>query len=343
METTPEEEAKTMPEPNKQCKNIESDYSESELGSQTISTSLVPLDDVMAALEMASENCPDCGEEAEKIDIKTLIQQSRSDSEGEDTSTDQSNNEEGDEDVFEGANELLNQKIPETEVQRPFVRKLKGRSLEPLKLIQNQHHHYKSHVKKAEKLKTIKFDNVPVFLDAAAEGDLDEVKRLMEVEHVHVDVCNEEGITALHRAAGYGQEEMVKFLLDSKARVNVVDADGWTPLHNAASSGCLSIVKILLAHGANVEAETDSKETPSRLTEFLEIVNVLEAKKREKETSEYVNALYSFDPSTMEDSTGEELAFEEGDKLKILARDNYQWWLAELNDKQGLIPRILVQ
>lgn len=330
-----------MPEPNKQHKKLEADYAESMMNPILIATHSAPLIDVMAALEMASDNCSDCGEEADKIDIRTLIEQSRSDSETEGTSTDRSNDApENDDD--EGLDAILPQKIPETEVQRPFGKKLKSRSIDALRPIPS-HHHYQSHFKRAEKSKTIKFENVSVFLDAAAEGDLDELKRLLEVEHVHVDVCNEEGITALHRAAGYGQEEVVKYLLDSHARVNVVDADGWTPLHNASSSGCLSIVKILLAHGANVEAMTDAQESASSLTDVLDIANVLQTRKKAKETAEYVTALYSFDPSTMQDSTGDELAFEEGDKLKILSRDNPQWWLAELNNRQGLVPRILVQ
>lgn len=48
-----------------------------------------------------------------------------------------------------------------------------------------------------------------------------------------VDKKDEDGRTALHRAAASGNSEMVRSLLGREATVDVQDGAGWTPLHIA--------------------------------------------------------------------------------------------------------------
>jgi len=197
-----------------------------------------------------------------------------------------------------------------------------------------------SRPKSSARRRTIKFDNIAVLLDAAAEGDLDEVRRLVSEERVEIDMCNERGVTALHRAAGHGQTAVLEFLLKKKARVNVVDADSWTPLHIASSVGSLEAVKCLLKHGANVEARTDAGEAPSDLTEIPEILRHIQRIQDLKYISAEVVALYDFIPDTNEN---DELPFSEGDRLQVKSREDEDWWLAELDGHQGYIPRNWVQ
>ena len=44
--------------------------------------------------------------------------------------------------------------------------------------------------------------------------------------------------------------------LDAGADVNAGDEDGWTALHRAASNGHTHVVKLLVLRGANVDART---------------------------------------------------------------------------------------
>jgi uncharacterized protein len=61
-----------------------------------------------------------------------------------------------------------------------------------------------------------------------------------------------DGTTVLHRAAGSGQEELVRYLLAKRALVNVQDRSGNTPLHLAAKNGHRAVCEILLAHQADL-------------------------------------------------------------------------------------------
>ncbi len=114
--------------------------------------------------------------------------------------------------------------------------------------------------------------------DAAEDGNLSEVKRLLD-EGANVNDKNEDGLmafnlakelghgkvakvllsnnkdengkTILMEAVRRGKSEVVKELLNNGANVNVADQYGWTALMVAAS-GKSEIVKLLLDHEANV-------------------------------------------------------------------------------------------
>lgn len=72
---------------------------------------------------------------------------------------------------------------------------------------------------------------------------------------------NEEGTTALIRAAQYGDTEGVKRLLAAGANVNAAGKTGGTALMNAAANGRAEIVNILINAGANVNAATEDGRT----------------------------------------------------------------------------------
>ena len=120
----------------------------------------------------------------------------------------------------------------------------------------------------------------------AREGKLSEVRRLI-ADGVNVNAADNNGGTALHYAAIFGQSEVakvliaagvnvnaagenrvvalhfainnrnieiVKALIAAGANVNVADIEGWTALLLAVKYGYTEVVKVLIAAGANVNA-----------------------------------------------------------------------------------------
>lgn len=71
-----------------------------------------------------------------------------------------------------------------------------------------------------------------------------------------------EGQTPLHRAAMYGREDMVCFLLARGADINAKDNWANTPVHMAANEGSVSTVTTLLKRGAEINAQDQKGMTP---------------------------------------------------------------------------------
>ncbi len=112
--------------------------------------------------------------------------------------------------------------------------------------------------------------------EAAARGDLDEVKRLAEKEG-RADIEDQYHETALHRAAWGGSLEVARFLtLEMDADVNAATPFGKTPLHRAAVQGHLKIVELLIKCGASVEKENGDGETPLHWAAKKGRLNVVE-------------------------------------------------------------------
>jgi hypothetical protein len=108
---------------------------------------------------------------------------------------------------------------------------------------------------------------VEKIIDAAENGDLEEVKHLLvsgtEPNTMHKDW----GFTALHSAAGKGRHDIADLLIANGANVNALDFTGAGPLHEAAKRGHLDIADLLLNHGADVNGRTfRDKMTPLQMT-----------------------------------------------------------------------------
>jgi len=126
--------------------------------------------------------------------------------------------------------------------------------------------------------------------DAAKAGDLQKVKVLLKADLHLVFSKDEDGVTALHWAAGKSHKEVAEFLIANNAKnddgrtplhgvalrgakdaaevllahnadANVKDKDGYTPLHFAALGGRKEMAEVLLAHNADLDAKDNSGRT----------------------------------------------------------------------------------
>jgi len=89
-------------------------------------------------------------------------------------------------------------------------------------------------------------EEVPNLHSAASEGDAAKLKELLEAGDVDVDEQDDEGRTALHFAAGYGELECATLLIGRGAKVDLLDNNKNTALHYAAGYGQADSVKLLL-------------------------------------------------------------------------------------------------
>ena len=141
---------------------------------------------------------------------------------------------------------------------------------------------------------------------ASKEGNMDEVKRLLE-DGAEVDKKNKDGFTALdvailnghfdiarelcekmnidtdgldgsasslHWAAGLGRVNVVKELIGKGGGIEVKEKDSWTPLHYASRNGHLNVVKFLVENKADIHAKDTLGWTPLHLASANSQLNV---------------------------------------------------------------------
>ena len=89
---------------------------------------------------------------------------------------------------------------------------------------------------------------------AASEGNLEEIKRLLQTEHlILINVFDEMSHTPLMRAAIGGHVAAVKLLLAAGADVNAHDHSriGNTAINEIAGDGSFEMIEVLLEAGAD--------------------------------------------------------------------------------------------
>jgi ankyrin repeat protein len=97
-------------------------------------------------------------------------------------------------------------------------------------------------------------------LAAAGIGDADKIKRLID-EGANPNASNAKGKTALLLAVIAGHEEAAEALLRRGAKVNTADADGKTTLMWASDAGHKDVAELLLTRGADIEARDQYGQT----------------------------------------------------------------------------------
>ncbi|UCC13025.1 MAG: ankyrin repeat domain-containing protein [candidate division WOR-3 bacterium] len=98
--------------------------------------------------------------------------------------------------------------------------------------------------------------------DAARDGDLDLVVRLLDEDPSLLDTTDDDGMTPLNRAALSGRSDIAAELIRRGANINTGDVDNSQPLHCAAISGDTATAALLLSRGVNINVRDDNNLTP---------------------------------------------------------------------------------
>ena len=111
-------------------------------------------------------------------------------------------------------------------------------------------------------------DGFPVFALAAVFGHLPVARYLFEKgTNVNAAATNGTGYTALTGAVTSGHQEIAAWLLENGADANYRYGPGYSPLLAAAANGHLEIVKELLQHGADLHAKANDGKTALTIAE----------------------------------------------------------------------------
>lgn len=113
--------------------------------------------------------------------------------------------------------------------------------------------------------------------DACQAGNLEKVKNILKADPEQLQAVTAEGKSPLHMATGWGQKEIVLFLLKEGANINALNNQGGTAIHVAASRNQPECAAILLDHGADMEAiRTEGSLTPLAIAIFKNNLEVAE-------------------------------------------------------------------
>jgi ankyrin repeat protein len=117
-----------------------------------------------------------------------------------------------------------------------------------------------------------------LFLDAAKNGDLTEIKALIDNNpEVNFNQATTKAFskTALHLAVENNHYQVIEFLIKLGADVNAPGRElGMTPLHRAATKGLADAADCLISNGANIDAKNKNGGTPLREAVMWSRLNV---------------------------------------------------------------------
>jgi len=126
-----------------------------------------------------------------------------------------------------------------------------------------------------EKSKPEPEEQMHPFHQAAADGDIEQVKMLMS-KGVDVNAKDKKEKTPLCYAAEAGEMEVVQLLVEAGADVNAMGNDNRTPLCRAVEEDSIAIAEYLIAHGADTNVGRPLEDAP--YFSSIEMVQLLIAK-----------------------------------------------------------------
>ncbi|XP_030630199.1 ankyrin-3 [Chanos chanos] len=122
-----------------------------------------------------------------------------------------------------------------------------------------------------------KSDSNASYLRAARAGNLEKALDYLKTG-VDINICNQNGLNALHLASKEGHVEVVAELIKLGATVDAATKKGNTALHIASLAGQTDVVKELVTNGANINAQSQNGFTPLYMAaqeNHLEVVKFL--------------------------------------------------------------------
>lgn len=128
-----------------------------------------------------------------------------------------------------------------------------------------------------------KYKQTPL-MKAASWGDEKAVVFLLQ-KGAHINLQDKIGRTALHLAIWPAHTQIVKILLENGANLSIQDNNGNTPLHIAVLRQNANMVKLLIEKGAPIDILNNKNETPLDIARRLknqEIVNIILKKTQSK-------------------------------------------------------------
>lgn len=129
--------------------------------------------------------------------------------------------------------------------------------------------------KTTKKTRTAYQDIRPSIINAAKNGNLQQVSDILAADRTECDVCStQDGATPLMFAAMGGHLEIAKLLVDNGCDVNKQDfISGWTALMQATFHGKLAMAKYLIGVGADVCIPAKNGCSVFDLVTFIENVD----------------------------------------------------------------------
>jgi len=109
-------------------------------------------------------------------------------------------------------------------------------------------------------LLAVKANNMDI-VKAANEGQIADVKFVLQHAPEKVNDKGRNGDTALHEAAINNSPELAEVLVAANANVDVKSDDGQTALHRAAEKNSLEVAEVLVAANANVDIRDNDGDT----------------------------------------------------------------------------------
>ncbi|XP_067285969.1 ankyrin-3 [Pseudorasbora parva] len=106
-----------------------------------------------------------------------------------------------------------------------------------------------------------KTDSNASYLRAARAGNIEKALDYIK-SGVDINICNQNGLNALHLASKEGHVEVVTELIKLGASVDAATKKGNTALHIASLAGQLAVVKELVTNGANINSQSQNGFTP---------------------------------------------------------------------------------